>query len=32
VIPCIKISPRFNLYEFEAVLAALKMNYQVDAR
>lgn len=32
VIPCIKISPRFNLYEFEAVLAALKKNYQVEAR
>jgi hypothetical protein len=30
VIPCIKISPRFNLYEFDAVLAALKKNYQVD--
>lgn len=32
VIPCIKVSSRFNLYEFEAVLAALKKNYQVDAR
>jgi DNA-binding transcriptional MerR regulator len=32
VIPCIKISSRFNLYEFDAVLAALKKNYQVDPR
>jgi DNA-binding transcriptional MerR regulator len=32
VIPCIKISPRFNLYDLDAVLSALKKNYQVDAR
>ena len=32
VIPCIKISPRFNLYDMDAVLAALKRNYQVEAR
>jgi DNA-binding transcriptional MerR regulator len=32
VIPCIKVSSRCNLYEIEAVLAALKKLYQVDAR
>ena len=32
VIPCIKISPRFNLYDLDAVLTALKKNYQVEAR
>lgn len=31
-IPFIRVGPRFNLYEFEAVLAALKKNYQVEAR
>ena len=32
VIPYIQITPRFYLFEFEAVLAALKKLYQVDAR
>lgn len=32
VIPCIKISPRFNLFEFDAVLASLKKNYQVEPK
>ena len=32
VIPHFKITPRFHLFEFEAVLAALKKNYQVAAR
>lgn len=32
VIPYIQITPRFYLYEFDAVLAALKKHYQVDAR
>ncbi len=32
MIPYIQITPRFYLYEFEAVLAALKKHYQVDAR
>jgi hypothetical protein len=32
VIPYIQITPRFYLFEFEAVLAALKKHYQVDAR
>jgi len=31
-IPYHQISDRFYLYEFEAVLAALKKHYQVDAR
>jgi hypothetical protein len=31
VIPYIQITPRFYLYEFDAVLAALKKLYQVDA-
>lgn len=31
-IPFIRVGPRFNLYEFEAVLAALKKNCQVEAR
>jgi hypothetical protein len=31
-IPYLQISDRFYLYEFEAVLAALKKHYQVDAR
>ena len=30
VIPYIQITPRFYLYEFDAVLAALKKHYQVD--
>ena len=32
LIPYIQISPRFYLYEFDAVLEALKKHYQVDAR
>ena len=32
VIPYIRITPRFYLFEFEAVLASLKRHYQVDAR
>ena len=32
VIPYIQITPRFYLYEFDEVLAALKKLYQVDAR
>ena len=32
VIAYIQITPRFYLFEFEAVLAALKKHYQVDAR
>ena len=32
VIPCIKVSSRFNLYDLDAVLTALKRNYQVEAR
>ena len=31
-IPYLQISDRFYLYEFNAVLAALKKHYQVDAR
>jgi excisionase family DNA binding protein len=31
-IPHLQISPRFYLYDFEAVLAALRKQYQVDAR
>lgn len=31
-IPYLQISDRFYLYEFEAVLAALKRNYQVETR
>jgi DNA-binding transcriptional MerR regulator len=31
VIPCIKVSCRFNLYDLDAVLAALKKQYQVEA-
>ena len=31
VIPYIQITPRFYLYEFDAVLAALKKHYQVEA-
>ena len=30
-IPYLQISPRFYLYDFEAVLAALRKLYQVDA-
>lgn len=30
-IPFLKISPRFYLYDFEAVLAALRKHYQVDS-
>jgi hypothetical protein len=32
VIPYIQITPRFYLYEFDAVLAALKKHYQVDPK
>ena len=32
LIPYIQISPRFYLYEYDAVLAALKKHYQVDSR
>jgi excisionase family DNA binding protein len=32
VIAYIQITPRFYLFEFDAVLAALKKHYQVDAR
>jgi len=32
VIPCIKVSSRFSLYDLDAVLTALKKNHQVDAR
>jgi hypothetical protein len=32
MIPYIQITPRFYLYEFDAVLAALKKHYQVEAR
>ena len=32
LIPYIKISSRFHLFEFEAVLAALKKNYQVEPK
>jgi hypothetical protein len=32
VIPCIKVSSRFNLYDLEAVLTVLKKSYQVEAR
>jgi hypothetical protein len=32
VIPYIQITPRFYLFEFEAVLTALKKNYQVETR
>lgn len=31
-IPYLQISPRFYLYDFEAVLAALRKLYQVEAR
>ena len=30
-IPCLQISPRFYLYDFDAVLTALRKQYQVDA-
>ena len=30
VIPYIQITPRFYLYEFDAVLAAIRQHYQVD--
>jgi len=30
VIPCIKVSSRFNLYDLDAVLAALKNQYQIE--
>ena len=30
IIPYIKVSPRFYLYEFESVLAALKEHYEVE--
>ncbi len=32
LIPYIQITSRFYLFEFDAVLAALKKHYQVDAR
>ena len=32
LIAYIQITPRFYLFEFDAVLAALKKHYQVDAR
>ena len=32
MIPYIQITPRFYLYDFEAVLAAVRKHYQVDAR
>jgi len=32
MIPFIQITPRFYLYEFDAVLAALKKHYQVEPR
>jgi hypothetical protein len=31
MIPYIQITPRFYLYEFDAVLAAVRKHYQVDA-
>jgi hypothetical protein len=31
MIPYLQISPRFYLYDFEAVLVALRKHYQVDA-
>jgi DNA-binding transcriptional MerR regulator len=31
MIPYLQVSPRFYLYDFEAVLAALRKHYQVDA-
>jgi hypothetical protein len=31
IIPYIQITPRFYLYDFEAVLAAVRKHYQVDA-
>ncbi|MEI7913036.1 MAG: hypothetical protein WCK77_25740 [Verrucomicrobiota bacterium] len=31
MIPYIQITPRFYLYEFDAVLAAIRKHYQVDA-
>ena len=31
MIPYIQITPRFYLYDFEAVLAAVRKHYQVDA-
>ena len=30
MIPYIQVTPRFYLYEFDAVLAALKKHYQVE--
>ena len=30
MIPYIQITPRFYLYDFEAVLAAIRKHYQVD--
>jgi len=32
VIPFIKVSPRLNLYEFDAVLAVIRQTYQVEVR
>ncbi|MEI7912188.1 MAG: hypothetical protein WCK77_21345 [Verrucomicrobiota bacterium] len=31
MIPYIQITPRFYLYDFEAVLVAIRKHYQVDA-
>ena len=31
MIPYIQITPRFYLYDFEAVLAAIRKHYKVDA-
>ena len=31
MIPYIQITPRFYLYDFEAVLTAVRKHYQVDA-
>jgi hypothetical protein len=30
LVPYIQVSPRFYLYEFDAVLAAIRKHYQID--
>lgn len=32
VIPYIQVTPKFYLYDFEAVLAAIKKHYEIDAK
>lgn len=32
VIPFIRVGPRFYLYDFEAVLAAIRKHYEIEAK